>query len=86
MIMKTGETKITKISNGKDESQALVNKLVLKELINKLESREKQIIVLRYYKEKTQSEVAKILGVSQVQISRIEKKILQKMKQKIVNN
>ncbi len=83
---KNGETKIDKISNGKDETQILIDKLCLNEVINNLEQRERQIIVLRYYKEKTQNEVAKLLGISQVQISRIEKKTLQKMKQKIVYN
>ena len=78
-----GETIISRISDGKDEVQVLVNKLTLNNIINNLEQREKQIIVLRYYKEKTQSEVAKMLGISQVQISRIEKKVLEKMKQKI---
>lgn len=83
---KSGETKVSKISNGKNEEQILVDKLCLNELINNLEKRERQIIILRYFQEKTQAQVAKMLGISQVQISRIEKKILQKMKQKIVNN
>ncbi len=78
---KEGETKLSNISNGKNETQSLINKLTIIELINNLEVREKQIIVLRYFKEKTQCEVAKILGISQVQVSRIEKKILQNMKQ-----
>ena len=78
---KDGKTILSNISNGKDEEQLLVNRIALNELINTLGIREKQIIVLRYYKEKTQSEVASILGISQVQISRIEKKILQNMRQ-----
>jgi len=45
-----------------------------------LDKREKQIIMLRYYKQKTQTQVAKILGITQVQVSRIEKKILENMK------
>ena len=49
-------------------------------MINNLEMRDKEIILLRYYKEKTQSQVAKILGITQVQVSRIERKILNKMK------
>ena len=52
-------------------------------MINDLESRDQQIILLRYYKDKTQSEVARILGISQVQVSRIEKKILNKMKREL---
>ena len=71
-----GETRITKISNGIDEEEQLVDKLCLNSLINELNQREKQIILLRYYRGKTQMEVANYLGVTQVQISRIEKKIL----------
>ena len=77
------KTKISRISNGKDETNELINKMCMQDLINTLEERDKKIIVLRYYKEKTQSEVAKLLGISQVQISRIEKKILLNMREKI---
>ena len=62
----------------------LVDKIVLKQVINSLPPREKQIIFLRYFKEKTQSQIAKILGVSQVHISRIEKKVLEDLRRKIV--
>jgi len=71
------------LSNNIDESEQLANKLSIRELINDLEQREKEIILLRYYKNKTQTEVAKILGISQVQVSRIEKKILSNMKLKL---
>ncbi len=77
------ETKINRIDNGKDETGELVNKICLNNLINNLNEREQKIIILRYYKEKTQSEVAKILGITQVQVSRLEKKILLSMRQKI---
>lgn len=83
---KNGETKIARISSGKNEEQILVDKLCLNELINNLDKRERQIIILRYFQEKTQAQVAKMIGISQVQISRIEKKILKSMKQKIVNS
>ena len=78
-----GEAKISKIDNGKDETGELVNKICLDNLIKNLNQREQKIIVLRYYKEKTQTEVAKILGITQVQVSRLEKKILLNMRQKI---
>ena len=61
----------------------LNNKLALREIIGTLSSREKQIIIMRYYLDKTQGEIAKELGVSQVQISRIENKILCNMKDKL---
>lgn len=78
-----GETKISRISLNKDETENTINKICIQELIDELNSKEKQIIILRYFKGKTQNEVAKILGVSQVQISRTEKKILTEMRKKI---
>lgn len=71
------------LSTNVDEAETLTNKLTIKEMITNLEQREKEIILLRYYKNKTQMEVAKILGISQVQVSRIEKKILNSMKLKL---
>lgn len=77
------ESKISKISNNKDDVGDLINKITIKKLIKELDSREQQIIVLRYFKGKTQTEVAKTLGISQVQVSRIEKKVLLEMRKKI---
>ena len=77
------ESKISKISNNKDEMGELINKMTIRKLIKELGAREQEIIVLRYYKQKTQVEVAKDLGISQVQVSRIEKKILLEMRKKI---
>ena len=74
---------IETISTNKDEATLITNKITIKGMINDLKSRDKQIILLRYYKDKTQSEVARILGISQVQVSRIEKKILNKMKSEL---
>ena len=74
---------IDKLSTNVDEAEKLANRLTIKEMIKKLEGREKEVIMLRYYKSKTQIEVAKILGISQVQVSRIEKKVLNSMKLKL---
>ena len=60
----------------------MLDKLALREMIKKLSTREKQVIIMRYYLDKTQSEIAKELGVSQVQISRIENKVLMELKDK----
>lgn len=79
-----GPTLIDTISSNIDEQSEIVNKLSLEQLIENLNGEEKQIIMLRYYKGMTQSEVAKILKTSQVQISRIEKRILEKMKVKLI--
>ena len=76
-------TLIDKIVNTKDEYNTLVNSLDLKEAIDELNERERKIILLRYYKEQTQSQVGKILGITQVQVSRIEKRVLKKMKFKL---
>lgn len=75
---------IEKISTGIDEEEIITNKLLIKQLIEELEKKEKEVIMLRFYKEETQTRVAKILGMSQVQVSRIEKKILNNMKAKLI--
>ncbi len=60
-----------------------IDKLALREMIEKLDAREKQVIIMRYYLDKTQSEIANELGVSQVQVSRIENKVLKEMRENI---
>ena len=75
---------IEKISTGKDEQTEITNKIVIKNLIEELNDREKEIIMLRYYKQKTQMQVSKILGITQVQVSRIERKILDNMKKQLI--
>ncbi|MFT9599716.1 RNA polymerase sporulation sigma factor SigF [Mesobacillus sp.] len=71
-------TLLDQIDNG--EEGRWFDKIALKEAINELDERERLIVYLRYYKDQTQSEVAVRLGISQVQVSRLEKKILQQMK------
>ena len=71
---------IEQISTEKNEEEIITNQLTVKELIDGLEERDKKVIMLRFYKEKTQSQVAKILGITQVQVSRIERKILNNMR------
>lgn len=61
---------------GRDEQESMLNHLVVKQLIDGLPETEQRLIILRYYQDKTQTEVAKLLGISQVQVSRMEKKIL----------
>ena len=78
-------TVIETLSNNKDEANLITNKIVIQKLIENLDERERKIILLRFYKDKTQSEVAKILGISQVQVSRIEKKILDGMRNELVS-
>jgi RNA polymerase sporulation-specific sigma factor len=59
------------------------DKIALKKAIEELDERERLIVYLRYYKDQTQSEVASRLGISQVQVSRLEKKILQQIKERM---
>ena len=76
---------LDKISTGKNEEEIITNKIVIKQLLKELDERDREIILLRFFKEKTQTEVARILGISQVQVSRIERKILDKMKKKLTS-
>lgn len=75
---------IDKIS---DENKEIgwVEKIVLKDALRKLSPRERKIIFFRYFKDKTQTEIAEILGISQVQVSRIEKKIIEKIKKEFLS-
>jgi RNA polymerase sporulation-specific sigma factor len=74
---------IDKLSENTEEDSELVDKLALKEALRNLDVKSRQIIMLRYFKDKTQVQVAKMLGISQVQVSRIEKKVLRIMKEKL---
>ena len=67
---------IDKLSESPDEDNNMIDKIALKEAINSLDIKSKEIIMLRYFKDKTQIQVAKMLGISKVQVSRIEKKVL----------
>ena len=62
-----------------DEEETNITKIDIKDSLSKLEENERKIMVLRYYKDMTQSQVAKVIGISQVQVSRIEKKTLKNM-------
>ncbi len=63
--------------------EEVLNHLLVNQLLNGLGKEEQKLIILRYYQDKTQMEVAKVLGISQVQVSRLEKKILLGMRQKM---
>ncbi|MFG6332802.1 MAG: SigF/SigG family RNA polymerase sporulation sigma factor [Lachnospiraceae bacterium] len=65
--------------------QQLLNRVVLEQLLTELPDMERRLIIMRYMQEKTQSEVARVLGVSQVQVSRLEKRILKQMREKLVS-
>lgn len=75
---------IDKIPSSDDEDK-LVDKIMLQSLIDGLPVRERKILLLRFFKDKTQSETAKAVGVSQVQVSRIEAKIMEQLKKKLAD-
>lgn len=76
---------IDRLEERKNNNETVVNKIVLKQLLEGLSDKERMIIEMRYFDEKTQTEIAKRMGISQVQVSRMEKKILSKMKEQLVN-
>lgn len=67
------------------EKEQILNHMVLKQLMDNLDEAEKLLIQLRYFQDKTQTEVAKRMGISQVQVSRMEKKILIRMRKSLVS-
>ena len=73
-----------KIPGTEDMTEQIVNHLVMKQALSSLKEEERDFIRMRYYESKTQTEMAEILGVSQVQISRMEKKILGRMRALLV--
>ena len=70
-----------RIADEKNEEEVLMNRLFLQQLLSELDKRDRQLIWLRYFENKTQTQVAKIMGISQVQVSRLEKKILRRMRE-----
>ncbi len=76
----SGATLLDQVAQSEDEGDAMIDRILLKELIGKLDARDRKIVFLRYFQDKTQSEIARLMGVSQVQISRLESKIIQRLK------
>lgn len=70
-----------KIEEERDAHEELLNSILLKELLSGLGSKERELIYLRYFQDQTQMQIAKKMGISQVQVSRLEKKILHKMRE-----
>ncbi len=76
---------LDKLQTGENDEEKL-DRMMLKQVIGELPPRDKKIILLRYFADKTQSEVARALNVSQVQISRLESKILVKLRAHFADN
>lgn len=78
-----GLSLMDKVEQGKDEEETLLRQLLLEQLLSDLEPKERKLIVLRFFHDRTQTQVAEELGMSQVQVSRLEKKILLSLKRRI---
>lgn len=77
------QTLLDKIEDTKNPENMVLNRIFIKQMLETLDEDERKIIVLRYFQNKTQSEIAKMMGTTQVQVSRVEKKILTRLKKQI---
>lgn len=73
---------VDQLKNEKEDSENVINRIAIYQMLEKLSDKEKNIIKKRYFEEKTQTELAEELGVSQAQISRIEKTALERLRRK----
>ena len=76
-------TLMERLEDDGDISEKLVNQLVVDQLLSHLPQLERRLLELRYFKEKTQAQTAKELGITQVQVSRLERKILGQLRRKL---
>ena len=67
----------------KNQQEAVLNRMLLEQILGTLDARERELIYLRFFQEKTQSYIAVKMGMSQVQVSRMEKKILKRLREKL---
>lgn len=67
-----------------NNEEKMIDKILISDLMEHLKIRDREIIKLRYFKEKTQTQVASIMGISQVQVSRIERRALKELRQELV--
>lgn len=75
---------IDKLEQDKDENEHMIDKIALKEIISTLDEKERNLIELRYFRDKTQTDIAREMGISQVQVSRLEKRILKVMRERMM--
>lgn len=72
---------VDKLVEKKDFHGELLDRLLIEELMENLDARERELIILRYYCNETQNKIAEYFGISQVQVSRMEKRILKRLKE-----
>lgn len=70
-----------RLPDRRDHNEELLNRMLLAQLLQLLEAQEQELIRLRYFEDKTQVQVARLLGMTQVQVSRAEKRILKKLRE-----
>lgn len=70
-----------RLADDNQEEEQLMNRLILERLLGRLKGMEREIIVRRYFEDQTQTQIARELSLSQVQVSRMEKRILQRMRE-----
>ena len=78
-----GVSLMERVEQGHDEQEELLRRMLLEELLSSLEPRERRLIVLRFFYDRTQTQVAMELGMSQVQVSRLEKNAINQIKKNI---
>lgn len=72
-----------KLPEKENQQDTLLNKIFLEEMLETLEPKERKLLCMRYFRDMTQTEIAGELGVSQVQVSRMEKRILERLREKL---
>ena len=75
---------VDRLPQEKDSHEVLINHMLLEQLLKELKQEERQLIQMRYFEECTQMQVAEKLGISQVQVSRMEKKILLRLRERMI--
>ena len=76
-------TLLDKVAEEKDEQEQMLDRMLLGDLLKSLDKKQREIIVRRYFYNQTQTQIAGILGISQVQVSRMERRILKEMREKL---
>ena len=72
---------LDKLTDEREQQEELLNRMVLEELLKRLTEKDREIIMRRYFENETQSQIAADLNISQVQVSRLEKRILRQMRE-----
>ncbi len=83
-IYEDGNCQIQEKIMANDEEEQVIDRILISGLMEHLKIRDREIINLRYFQEKTQTQVASIMGISQVQVSRIERRALKHLKEELM--